>query len=205
MSTPTFVILAAVDASPTADLVIARAAAIARATPGVELHLLHVPVRFTHATITPRTFDLDEGRRVLDAALAQLQTAAGLRVVGHLIEREPTHAILQLASSLDADLVVVGAHDHRGPERWFLGSVAQKVAQRAPCAVLVARPKAHDAVQAPEIEPPCPQCVQVQRASQGTRLWCARHAEHHPHGHVHYELPQGFGAGSSLVRGGDGT
>jgi nucleotide-binding universal stress UspA family protein len=200
---PRFVILAAIDASPTADLVMARAAAIARSTPGTELHVLHVPDRFTHAPITARTFDLDEGRRVLDEALARLQSASGMRAYGHMMERDPTHAILQLASSLDADVVVVGAQDHRGLERWFLGSVAQKVAQRAPCAVLVARKKEHDAVHAPEVEPPCPECLVVQRESHGARLWCPRHAEHHPHGHLHYQLPEGFGAGSSLIGKGD--
>jgi nucleotide-binding universal stress UspA family protein len=202
---PRFVLLAAIDDSPAAELVLAQAAKTAGATPGTEIHLLHIPERFTPAPITSRTFDLDAGRRYLDAKAKQLRATVRAPVIAHLVEREAAHAILQIATSIDADLVIVGPHDKRGPERWLLGSVAQKVAQRAPCAVLVARTKPLDSVPAPEIEPPCPECLHVQRESHGRRLWCARHSEHHPHAHLHYEVPEGFGAGSSLIGGGEGS
>lgn len=194
-----FVLLAAVDDSPAADLVLQHVARMAHAAPGAEIHVLHVPVRFTHAPITKHTFDLDAGRHYLEAALSNLQSATSVRAIGHLVEREPVHAILQVATSIDADMIIVGSHDHHGPARWILGSVAHKVAERAPCAVLVARPKVSDAVSGPEIEPPCPQCLEAQRASKGKQLWCARHSEHHPHGHLHYEMPEGYGAGSNLI------
>jgi nucleotide-binding universal stress UspA family protein len=49
-------------------------------------------------------------------------------------------AIAQLASDIEADLVVVGTHGHRGLERLLLGSVAENVVRLAPCPVLVVRP-----------------------------------------------------------------
>jgi nucleotide-binding universal stress UspA family protein len=39
------------------------------------------------------------------------------------------------------DLVVLGTHGRTGLSHWFMGSVAEKVARFAPCAVLIARPK----------------------------------------------------------------
>jgi hypothetical protein len=40
----------------------------------------------------------------------------------------------------------------------------------------------------PAIEPLCADCESVRRLSANTQTWCARHAEHHVHGHAyHYE------------------
>ena len=44
----------------------------------------------------------------------------------------------------------------------------------------------------PTIEPPCEDCLSARAESGGTQQWCARHSEHHVHGHeYHYarELP----------------
>jgi hypothetical protein len=97
-------------------------------------------------------------------------------------------------------VIVVGSHDLGVPVRWLLGSVAQKIAQRASCPVLVTRVKDHFTGKAPEIDPPCGDCLATQRESHGSKMWCARHSEKHPHAHLHYEMPQGFGAGSSLIQ-----
>lgn len=69
---------------------------------------------------------------------------------------------------------------------------------KAPCAVLVARAKAQEAV--PEIEPPCPACVEVQRTSSGDKLWCQQHSSRHVHGRLHYEAPPSFGVGAMFIR-----
>ena len=197
---PPYVVLAALDATSMADLVLEQALRLAQGRLNVEFHLLHVPERFTRASLTERTFDLEDGRRHIDtyAARARAQTRAS--VIAHLVEHDPASAILQVAASIDADVVVVGSHDLRGPARWLLGSVAQKVAQRASCPVLVARAKDHFTGKAPEIEAPCADCLATQRASRGAKMWCARHSEKHPHGHLHFEMPEGFGAGSSLIQ-----
>jgi nucleotide-binding universal stress UspA family protein len=198
--TQRFVILAAIDESPAADLVIARTATFARNVPGAEIHLLHVPDRFTHAPVTATTFDLDHASRYIEGRVREAHGASSVPVVGHLFESEPASAVVQLAASLDADLVVVGTNDAPAVERWVLGSVAQKVMQHAACPVLVVRAKDHVRSHAPEIEPPCPDCIALQTASRGAKLWCARHGEHHPRAHLHYEIAEGFGAGSSLIQ-----
>jgi hypothetical protein len=96
---------------------------------------------------------------------------------------------VKFASAIDADVVVLGSHSRRGLDRFFLGSVAEKVVRRCGCPVTVVRPKQHAPVdKEPQVEPPCPDCLQRRGATAGKELWCARHAEHHPRAHVfHYE------------------
>jgi nucleotide-binding universal stress UspA family protein len=197
-----YVLVAAIDESPDADAVIAHAAVLARAVPGAEIHLVHAVARYpdAHATDAPFEIELERRRRFVDDRARHALQGAGVPVVGHLLERDAADAILQTAASLDADLVIVGTADRHGIERLLLGSVAQKVARRAACPVLVARPKNHLAARAPDIEPPCADCLREQAASHGKDLWCSRHAQHHPRAHLHYEVPEGFGAGSSLIR-----
>ncbi len=202
-STPRFVLVVAMEASADADRVLDAACTYARTIAGAELHLVHAvepyetdgfPVGEAHdrAVTRGRSF-LDEKAR---GALAQ----SGVTVVGHLRESPAVTAILQTAASTDADMVIVGTHDRKGISRWALGSVAERVMRDAACPVLVVRPKHHVTFHAPEIEPQCQDCLRAQRESKSAKLWCARHSEHHPVAHLHYENPQGFGAGSGLIR-----
>lgn len=102
------------------------------------------------------------------------------RVTAHFRRGSPAENIAQLAADVDADLVLVGSHGHRGLERLFLGSVAERVAHLARCPVWIIRPKAHSTEgRVPAIEPPCPQCVAHRQETNGAELWCARHSEHH--------------------------
>ncbi|MDH3404619.1 MAG: universal stress protein, partial [Acidobacteriota bacterium] len=47
--------------------------------------------------------------------------------------------ILAHAREMEADLIVMGTHGHRGPARFVLGSVAEKVIRGADCPVLTLR------------------------------------------------------------------
>jgi len=49
--------------------------------------------------------------------------------------------ILRSARSLSADLLLIGMQDTAGLQKFLLGSVAEKVAKRAPCSVLMVRLK----------------------------------------------------------------
>jgi len=53
----------------------------------------------------------------------------------------PAEALCAFAAEQEADLIVVGAHRRSGLGRILLGSVAESVVRRAPCDVLVVRPK----------------------------------------------------------------
>lgn len=174
-----------------------------------ELHLVHVigvapPTAVMGVgPLTTPTDTLDAARSLLDQAAADAAPRFQGRIRGHLAAGEPWREITQLAASLNADLVVVGTEGKTGLARLALGSVAEKVVRHAGCPVLVVRPKDYHAATVPEIEPPCPDCVQVQKDTARAELWCARHSAHHARGRLHYEVPPRFAVGTMLVRPGN--
>ena len=185
------VIVAATDGSPASKEAMAAAARFS-SLPGSELHLVHV---LDPGEAARRPEAVPEGQALLESAAEAAGFEASLHIAVGIAWRE----IVQLAADLHADVVIVGTHDRSGLQRVILGSVAEQVVKKARCPVFVARPKDHsDAV--PEIEPPCVKCVAVQASSNGERLWCDQHSERHVRGRLHYEMPQGFGAGSQLIR-----
>lgn len=76
------------------------------------------------------------------AVAQQLEEAAGpmrhdgLKVETYAIPGDAAAAIVQVAESTDADLVIVGSKGMQGARR-VLGSVPNSVAHNAPCSVLV--------------------------------------------------------------------
>ena len=119
-----------------------------------------------HRLVTSDVTEFEESRMALGSAPIS-------RVVSHVRANAPSREIAQLASDLEADLVVVGIHGRTAIARFVMGSVAHAVVTLASCPVLVVRPK--QASLAPVIEPPCPDCIATRRESGGSELWCARH------------------------------
>jgi nucleotide-binding universal stress UspA family protein len=72
---------------------------------------------------------------VTDVAVARAR-ARGLIAEGHVVEREPVHALLQIALELDATLIVVGNRGMSGGRR-LLGSVPNTISHGAHCNVLI--------------------------------------------------------------------
>jgi nucleotide-binding universal stress UspA family protein len=73
--------------------------------------------------------------QMLDALLHARNTRGSIRIT----EGHAATAVLRVASSVDADLVVVGTHGHAGLRRLVLGSVAEAIVRAAQCSVLVVR------------------------------------------------------------------
>ncbi len=72
------------------------------------------------------------------------EEARRLRKAGALIEEEviigvPDEVIVNLAKRVEADLVVVSHLGRRAPERWLIGSVAERVAESSQVPTLVVR------------------------------------------------------------------
>lgn len=191
-----FVVLAALE-GVLSDRVAVVAARFAANITGGELHLVHVVGLPARSADTIAAFA--EGRAQLEKTGALAGEVHKGRTTCHVTTGDPCHEILQLASRLDADLVIVGTHSRKGLNRLMLGSVAELVVRKASCPVLVVREKDHTGL-APEIEPPCADCLETQRASKGEKIWCARHSRRHPTGHTHYEIPEPFALGSSIIR-----
>ena len=66
---------------------------------------------------------------------------AGVRVKTLLTTGVPHERIVQAARSQKADLVVMGTHGRTGLQRFFLGSVAERVVASAGCPVMTVRGK----------------------------------------------------------------
>jgi nucleotide-binding universal stress UspA family protein len=204
-----FVVLAAVDASEAAPEIVRVAANLARGVAGGELHLVHVVEDLpSPASLVPAPLGLGitstemvtEARKRMESLAADARSHFAGRLSTHVAAGSAWKHILQVAVDVQADLLVVGTHGRHGIKRLLLGSVAEVVARKASCPVLVVREKDYHAFVPPEIEPACPDCVAVQQQTGGAQLWCERHSQHHPHAHLHYEVPESFGLGSQLFR-----
>lgn len=113
---------------------------------GARLHALHAerfepPPYFTLEQIA----GLEAERRGAQAAATEhlarfAAEASGHRVESVVVDEPPVEAILN--GAVTADLVIVGTHGRRGPGRWWLGSVAERVVRSARIPVLVARASA---------------------------------------------------------------
>lgn len=97
----------------------------------------------------------------------------------------PDTEIVRAAAQLNVDLIVMGTHGRSGLKRMLLGSVAEKVVREAGCGVMVVREKHHNEEwKVPEIEPLCADCAAARQEAGDVTVWCARHSEHHVHGHT---------------------
>jgi nucleotide-binding universal stress UspA family protein len=174
------VMVIGVDFSETSHQAVAVALNLARITRAPDLHLIHV---LKHAPMTGLSDwsgaisqyekAVDSARRELDLICASAILKFDLRAFAHVRTGEPHREIVQLASDIEADLVVIGTHSRAGVTRLLLGSVAEKVQRQAPCPVLTVKPK--ERPRSSDLEPPCPLCHELRIESRGARLWCVQH------------------------------
>lgn len=61
------------------------------------------------------------------------------RVRFHVSGGKPAHDIVELATTLGSELVVMGTHARSGLSRWVVGSVCEWVLHHSPCPILVCR------------------------------------------------------------------
>lgn len=204
-------IVVGVDYSELGDLALERACEVAKAHEQTELHIIHVepilpPLGDEGAADESDFTDLNEAsKRLRDHAQGVLERwckahaceAPFTRLTTHVRSESPAEAIAQLASDVEAELVVVGTHGHRGARRFLLGSVAEGTVRLAPCAVLVVR---RPDASVPKIEPPCPRCVETRRATNGAELWCEQHNKQHDRRHTyHYTAAPGARQSGFLI------
>jgi nucleotide-binding universal stress UspA family protein len=152
-----------------------KAARVAMRVPGSELHLVHV---FDTAPSAERTRDLVAHLRLyVDEKAAITQGLRGIVVGIHVRGGKPVRELIQLATEVGADFIVVGSHPGLHVRDWVIGSTVKRLVNAASFPVLVASPPPKEPVEhEPVIEPPCPQCVQARSASGGKQWWCERHS-----------------------------
>jgi len=80
-------------------------------------------------------------------AFAERDDASGVAIEAVVREGTTAGEILDQATSMKADLLVIGTHGRSGFERLLLGSVAEKVLRRASCPVMTVPKRLPEAVQ----------------------------------------------------------
>lgn len=138
-------ILVPIDFSPNARTVLDWAAHLAEEheCPLVLLHAYHLPVDFQQ--LEGAYLPADFWTQVKSDAAANLERHAqtlrdrGLRVETVLREGYPATVIEEEARERGVDLIVIGTRGHTGLKHLLLGSVAERVVQKAPCAVLTVK------------------------------------------------------------------
>lgn len=78
------------------------------------------------------------GQKIMDDARAQYKNT-GIAVEENLLEGPAADAILAVANTRSADLVVMGTRGMGSLEGLLLGSVSTKMTREAPCTVMVVR------------------------------------------------------------------
>lgn len=82
-----------------------------------------------------------QGQAIIAEARRRLETK-GLHPETLLLESDTRSADEQIARAVTeqkADLLVVGSHGRRGLQRFFLGSVAEKLARKVDCAIFIVK------------------------------------------------------------------
>jgi nucleotide-binding universal stress UspA family protein len=131
------------DGSDTAKQAVEEAMRIAKAL-GAELHVVmsNQSLRGAHVVGAPQGAipvygSMHEGlpAAIIDEAVAAARIS-GVTAEGHVIDRDPADALLQVAGQIDASTIVVGNKGMSGGRR-LLGSVPNKVSHEARCNVLI--------------------------------------------------------------------
>jgi nucleotide-binding universal stress UspA family protein len=141
-------ILIAVDGSECSDAVVEEVAK--RPWPGdsaVRIISVAEILPLEELSLPPRyREDIERAARhraetIVERAIARLRDsdARFLPISSTVVIDLPKDAIVEEAERWGADLIVVGSHGYRGPERAPLGSVSQAVATQAKCSVQVVR------------------------------------------------------------------
>jgi nucleotide-binding universal stress UspA family protein len=198
-----YTLLVGVDFSESADRALQEAFAQASQRANAEVHVLSaLPVASDEARYAVSVYTALDEAPLLDTAIQRLRTHVelqlekfrlaypdaqlGFRMVSHAHVATAAHSIVQLASDLGADLIVIGTHNPKGIERLLLGSVAESTVRNARCPVLVIPPPPKSEPEV-TITPACPECVQTRFASAGKDFWCTQHSVRHGRRHTYHQ------------------
>jgi nucleotide-binding universal stress UspA family protein len=134
------------DFSECAERTRALAVQLARAL-GAELILLHVAVEaplfregLTRSGELARIFEEQRewARRALEERAAETR-GQGVPTLARVVTGVPHQEIVETAKREGAAFIVMGTHGRAALERFFLGSVAERVIRAAPCPVVTKR------------------------------------------------------------------
>lgn len=99
------------------------------------------PADFSMGQIAVPAADMDLHERAKEELknLAESEIDANVNVDIILKTGKPFVEIIETATELDSDLIIIATHGHTGVEHLLFGSTAEKVVRKAPCPVLTLR------------------------------------------------------------------
>lgn len=134
-------IVVGTDGSETARLAVEEAVRLAKAL-GAEMHIVSAfkPLRGAQvggaAGAEYQALPDDKVESTLSEAAATARTRQ-VPVTTHAVERDPADALLAVADSVSAGLIIVGSKGMHGARRLTLGNVPNQISHRARCNVLI--------------------------------------------------------------------
>ncbi len=140
-------LLVPLDGSPTSEAALTQAIALAKVCGAVvSVMMVYDPYPYIAAAAEYGSYQVQlaedlrlEAEQTVNAACARVQ-AAGLQVLSHVVElKQVWRAVLEVAASDKADLIVMGSHGRSGLDKLVMGSVTQRVLQHTLLPVLVVR------------------------------------------------------------------
>lgn len=141
-------IVVGTDGSETADEAVRQATALARTCGDrTRIHLVTAYKPLESMVVAPEVVPSGlaglvdpraEARVVADEAADKIR-AEGVDVETYVWPGDAASAIIDVAISAKADVVVVGSRGMSGAARFLLGSVPNRVSHHAPCTVLIVR------------------------------------------------------------------
>jgi len=135
-------VLVAVDLAEPTGKVLETAALLARALDAA-IELVHVREPFLTALPGGVLMTRAQEEAVTEwidrslAAATEALSDRGVPSIATSVDGFPESRIVEHARKVGADLLVVGSHGRKGLAHALLGSVAERVLQRAPCPVVV--------------------------------------------------------------------
>ena len=132
-------VIVAYDFSPSAEEALGRAIDVAARAPHHVLHIVAVIEHHTHVETADEIREAIKDR--VAAAFAGRETASEVQFFAHARIGKPAAEIVDLAAEVGADLIFIGSHGKTGIQRFFLGSVSERVVREAKCPVMVVRQK----------------------------------------------------------------
>jgi len=138
-------IVVGTDGSETASKAVRAAAELAKSGNGrVHIVSAYEPVagarvsRATGPELPDASYSTSEVQAVIDDA-GGLVHSMGVEYATYARRGNAAEVILDVAEEQNADVIVVGNRGMKGPKRFLLGSVPNKVSHHAQCSVIIVR------------------------------------------------------------------
>jgi nucleotide-binding universal stress UspA family protein len=106
----------------------------------IVLHVVPPPPITMHGEMMDYLPPSERSHEELRDKLQEFQSEEPNVAIEHFLEEgDPASVILQVAQTTPCDLIVMGTHGRTGLARLLMGSVAEAVVRKAPCAVLTVK------------------------------------------------------------------